>query len=159
MTSEPEPNQKKRTRSLGRVFKQVVVVWLCLKVAGCFILVPGPWGPKVGGKLPNGAEVYFQARSEGRETDDRLTIIVSGQSTHFWVDRIHAGFGHVTIKYANGGRHVWVESDGKVGASLDMATRDFRGELVEQHDWAVYGSGEELDSGRTWGVIDVIGPW
>jgi hypothetical protein len=124
------------------------------------MLVPGPWGPRVGGRLPNGNEIYFQARKVGKETDDRLTwVSPAGHSKHFWVDQIHAGFGHVTVKYSNGGDRVWIESSGKVGASIDLTTEDFRAEHERQHSWAVLGEGEALDSGSTGTILSILGPW
>ncbi|MFN0051873.1 MAG: hypothetical protein ACKV0T_06760 [Planctomycetales bacterium] len=74
-------------------------------------------------------------------------IAPDGATQHFWVDQIHAGFGHVTIKYSGNGDRVWVESDGKVGASIDLLTSDFRSEMHQQHAWAKMGSGTTLDAG------------
>ncbi len=42
------------------------------------------------------------------------------------------------------GSQLWVESDGKVGASIDLTTSDFRAELDPQHKWAEYGTGTRL---------------
>lgn len=137
-----------------------LVVWLCVKVNGCYLCQPGPWGPRVGGSLPNGHIVYFQARPVGGETDDRLTWInTEGASREFWVDQIHAGFPHVTLKYNGEGNQVWVESDNKVGASLDLETGEFRAERYEQFPWVIYGEGQSLASGRTWSILWLLGPW
>ena len=124
------------------------------------MMVPAPWGPRIGGTLPNGSEVYFQARKVGGGTDDRLTVVAAdAQPKHYWVDQIHAGFDHVTIKYADNSNQVWIESDGEIGASIDLATDDFRAELDQQHEWAKLGSGTTLDSGNTGSIIWLVGPW
>jgi hypothetical protein len=143
--------------------KWVVRLWVllvCLKFVGCIFMVTGPWGPEVGGRLPNGHAVYFQARPRGRETDDRLTWIDhQGIVRRFWVDQIHAGFSFVTIKYADGGNLIWVEADGEVGASLDLISGDFRFEQQPQLPGAIYGQGQTLAAGRTWSVSGALGPW
>ncbi|MEZ5977704.1 MAG: hypothetical protein R3F34_05740 [Planctomycetota bacterium] len=119
-----------------------------------------PWGPKVGGTLPNGIEVHFRARPGGFETDDRLTVIAPGTAPrHHWVDRVHGGFEHVVLKYVESGNKLWVESDGKVGASIDLTTNDFRAELDTQHGWAAYGTGTTLDSGDTSSILSLLMPW
>ena len=131
-----------------------------MKFAGCVLMNPSPWGPRIGGKLPNGSEVYFQARKVGIETDDRLTWIdPSGVTRHFMVDQIHGGFSHVTIRYADNGDHVWVESEGKVASSIDLSNSDFRAELQKQHPWAIVGAGAPLASGKTGSLIWLMGPW
>ena len=131
-----------------------------MKVGGCLLMLTGPWGPRIGGTLPNADSVYFQARPVGRETDDRLTWITpNGETRHFWVDRIHAGFAYVTIKYDDGGNRVWIESDGKVGASIDLRTGDFRSEHEPQHAWAIFGAGTILDAGITFSILGILGPW
>ena len=118
------------------------------------------WGPKVGGILPDGTEVYFQARPGGFETDDRLTVVApDGDPEHFWVDRVHTGFEYVVLKYNDTGTQLWVESDGKVGASIDLSTKDFRSEHDPQHEWAEYGTGTTLDSGNTFSILSFLRPW
>jgi hypothetical protein len=110
--------------------------------------------------LPDGTEVYFQARPAGFETDDRLTVIEPGKSPmHYWVDQVHGGFEHVVLKYHNAGKQLWVESDGKVGASIDLTTADFRSELDTQHSWAAYGTGTTLDSGDTSSFLSLFSLW
>lgn len=149
-----------KTYAVWRWAKILLVMWLCMKMGGCLLAVPGPWGPKIGGKLPNSHSVYFQARPVGRETDDRLIWLTpNGRERHFWVDQIHAGFGHVTLKYVGGGDRVWVEADGKVGASINLTDGDFRSEDQPQHDWAVLGTGETLSAGSTGNILWLIGPW
>lgn len=136
-----------------------LVLWVCLSF-GRQLTGQAPWGPRVGGKLPNGIEVYFQARPVGFETDDRLTVVAPNIAPkHYWVDQVHAGFAHVVLKYNNTESQVWVESDGKVGASMDLATGDFRAEHDTQHEWAVYGSGTTLDSGNTSSIASFLSPW
>lgn len=145
---------------MRRVLLASGVVWICLKTCGCLLQLPGPWGPRVGGLLPNGCEVYFQARPVGRETDDRLTLVTAdGRVDHFPVDRIHAGFEHVTLKFNANGDHVWVESDGRIGASLDLPTGEFRSETDRKHSWAGLSDGTTLASGRTGSIIWLLGPW
>ena len=148
--------------------KWLAIAWFAMKMGGCFLAFPGPWGPKIGGKLPDGNEIYFQMRPRGgRESDDRLIWITpNGTSRHFWINRIHAGPGHVAVKYLDRGGRVWVEGVhepwGKspaVIASMDLATSVFRGEFNEHHPWAVTGAGTTLDAGGTWRIVWIIGPW
>jgi len=109
--------------------------------------------------LPNGTEVYFQARPAGFETDDRLTVIVPNITPkHYWVDQVHGGFERVALKYNNTGNQLWVESDGKVGASIDLTINDFRSESETKHNWAAYGTGTTLDSGNTSTILSFLSP-
>ncbi|HEY2413900.1 MAG TPA: hypothetical protein VGI40_16735 [Pirellulaceae bacterium] len=157
--NEVVPHQRLKQPAIVRWLKIIFVVWICMKFGGCILMLPGPWGPRVGGILPNGHSIYFQARPVGRETDDRLTwVSPDGNTVHLWVDQTHAGFGHVTIKYTNNGDRVWVEADGKVGASIDLVTSDFRDEHDQQHPWAIMGGGTSLDSGSTGSIIWLLGP-
>ena len=140
------------------------VLWICLSIVlniGRVLTGNAPWGPRIGGKLPNGTEVYFQARPvHPIETDDRLTVVAPGMAPkHYWVDRVHGGFGHLVLKYNKTGSQLWVESDGKVGASIDLTTSDFRAEHDPQHKWAKYGTGTTLDSGNTFSFISLLRPW
>lgn len=158
--NETETHLSSHRPAIVRWLKIVFVAWVCMKIGGCALMLTGPWGPRIGGALPNGHSIYFQARPVGRETDDRLTWISADQKTqHFWVDQIHAGFDHVTVKYTNNGDRVWIESDGKVGASIDLGTSDFRAELDSQHPWATMGAGTTLDAGSTGSIIWLLGPW
>lgn len=160
----PEEQQTKNRNLylvLGLVIVLVVVslLWIPLAI-GRVLTGTAPWGPKIGGKLPNGSEVYFQARPGGFETDDRLTVLAPGiPAQHYWVDRVHAGFQHVVLKVNDTESQLWVESDGEVGASIDLVTGDFRAEGEQQHAWAKYGSGRTLDSGSTITLWSVLRPW
>ena len=137
----------------------LIVLWVPFSI-GRAVLGFAPWGPKIGGKLPNGTMVYFDARPVAFETDDRLTVIAPGVAPkHYWVDRVHGGFKHVVLKHDKTGGKVWVESDGKVGASIDLANGDFREEGAKQHPWAVCGSGTVLDSGSTSSFLYLFRPW
>jgi len=138
----------------------LVVLWIAFTI-GRVLLGVAPWGPRIGGKLPNDTEVYFQARRvHPIETDDRLTVVAPGMAPkHYWVDRVHGGFEHVVLKYNKTGSQLWVESDGKVGASIDLTTSDFRAEGDPQHKWAQYGTGTTLDSGNTSNLISLLRPW
>ncbi|MCC9601809.1 hypothetical protein LOC67_14710 [Stieleria sp. JC731] len=144
------------------VFIAVVLIfllWICF-AAGRVLTGQAPWGPRIGGILPNGTEVYFQARPAGFETDDRLTVIAPNQApVHYWVDQVHGGFEHVTLKYNNTGNQLWVECDGTVGSSIDLMTNDFRAESDTQHNWAAYGTGTTLDSGNTSTILSILRPW
>jgi hypothetical protein len=134
-------------------------LWILFAI-GRVLTSTAPWGPRIGGKLPNGTEVYFQARPGGFETDDRLTVVAPNMPPeHYWVDRVHAGFNHVVLKHNKTGSQIWVESDGKVGASIDLATSDFRGEHDPQHKWAKFGTGTTLDSGNTISISSLLRPW
>lgn len=159
MTLE-SPHRSKRLHLI--VF--ITLVLLCVLWAGLSIgrVLTGqaPWGPRIGGRLPNGIEVYFQSRPAGFETDDRLTVIAPNTAPkHYWVDQVHGGFEYVVLKYNAAGNQLWVESDGKVGASIDLATNDFRAELDPQHDWAAIGNGTTLDAGNTSSFFSLFRPW
>lgn len=157
MASETHARTKRTYLVVFITLILLLVLWVFLKVGGV-LMGFAPWGPKIGGKLPNGTEVYFQARPAGFETDDRLTVVAPNMaSKHYWVDQVHGGFEHVVLKYNNTGNQLWVESDGKVGASIDLATNDFH-ELDTQHTWAVYGTGTTLDSGDTDDIISLLRP-
>ncbi len=113
-----------------------------------------PRGPKIGWQIARGTDVYFQAHPVGFETDDRLTVVApSMPPQHYWVDRVHGGFEYVVLKYYSTGTQLWVESDGKVGASIDPGHQAFRAEPDQQHSWAKYGTGTTLDSGNTSTII------
>ncbi|MCA9191350.1 MAG: hypothetical protein KDB03_06305 [Planctomycetales bacterium] len=134
-------------------------LWVFLAI-GRVLTGHAPWGPRVGGVLPNGTEIYFQARPAGFETDDRLTVVVPNMAArHYWVDQVHGGFEHVVLKYNSTGNQLWVESDGKVGASIDLAINDFRAEHDMQHTWAAFGTGTTLDSGSTSSIFSLLSPW
>lgn len=154
--------QKDRKRTYLVIFGALavlLVLWIPFTIARV-VTGNAPWGPVIGGKLPNGAEVYFQSRPVGFETDDRLTVIASNVAPkHYWVDQVHGGFEHVVLKYNNTGHQLWVESDGKVGASIDLMTNDFRAELDTQHSWAIYGTGTTLDSGNTSNLTSLFSLW
>jgi len=85
-------------------------------------------------------------------------VVPNTAPQHYWVDRVHAGFGYVVLKYNNTGSQLWVESDGKVGASIDLNTEDFRGEHDPQHEWAIYRNGTTLDSGSTFNILWLLRP-
>jgi hypothetical protein len=137
----------------------LLVLWIPIAIARV-LTGHAPWGPKVGGTLPNGIEVYFQARPAGFETDDRLIVVApNAVPRHFWVDRVHGGFEYVVLRYNATGTQLWVESDGKIGASIDLATMDFRAESDTQHPWATYGKGTTLDAGNTSSILSLLRPW
>ncbi|MEP3478074.1 MAG: hypothetical protein ABJZ55_02390 [Fuerstiella sp.] len=137
----------------------LLMFWTCFKIAGV-LTGNAAWGPKIGGHLPDGTEVYFQSRPVAFETDDRLTVVAPNSTPkHYWVDRVHGGFEHVVLKCGNTGNQLWVESDGKVGASIDLETKDFRAEADKQHKWAKHGTGKTLDSGNTTSIITLLRPW
>lgn len=160
MTSETQKSSRKKYVVIIATLIVLIVLWIVFAI-GRVVLGGAPWGPKIGGKLPNGTEVYFQARQvHPIETDDRLTVVAPGtEPKHYWVDRVHGGFGHVVLKYNQTGSQFWVESDGKVGASIDLTTSDFRSEGDPQHKWALYGTGITLDSGNTSSLISLLRPW
>jgi hypothetical protein len=163
MASETQQSTKRTYLVIFSTLMLLFVLWICLSIVlniGRVLTGNAPWGPRIGGKLPNGTEVFFQARPAGFETDDRLTVVApSVAPKHYWVDRVHAGFEHVVLKYNNTGNQLWVESDGTVGASIDLTTSDFRAEHDPQHKWANYGAGTTLDSGNTRSIISLLRPW
>ena len=137
----------------------IAVLWVLVGI-GRVLTNTAPWGPEIGGRLPNGNEVYFQARPGGFETDDRLTVIAPNTAPqHYMVDQVHGGFEYVVLKYTNTGNQLWVESDGKVGASIDLTTNDFRAEHDTQHSWAEYGTGTTLGSGNTSSPWSLFSLW
>lgn len=159
MTSHSQQGTKRISIAFCGTLMLLLVLWVPFTI-GRVLTGHAPWGPRIGGKLPSGTEVYFQARPGGFETDDRLTVVVPNMAPkHYWVDRVHGGFEHVVLKYNKTGSQLWVESDGKVGASIDLTTRDFRAELDPQHAWAEYGTGTTLDSGNTSSLIALLRPW
>ena len=159
MASESKQSTKRTYLIVFGTLILLCVLWIPFTV-GRVLTGNAPWGPRVGGKLPNGTEVYFQARPAGFETDDRLTVVAPSISPkNYWVDRVHGGFEHVVLKYNNTGTQLWVESDGKVGASIDLTTSDFRAEDDPQHEWAEYGAGTTLDSGYTSSILSLLRPW
>lgn len=159
MTREAPQSTKRAFVFIFSTLIVLSVLWIPFAI-GRVLTGHAPWGPRIGGKLPNGIEVYFQARPEGFETDDRLTVVAPGMMPkHYWVDRVHAGFEHVVLKHNKNESQVWVESDGKVGASIDLITGDFRAEHDPQHQWAKYGTGTTLDSGNTSSLLSILRPW
>ncbi len=160
MTSEAQKGKRRKSLGIIATLLVLIVLWIAFAI-GRVVLGGAPWGPKIGGKLPNGTEIYFQARqAHPIETDDRLTVVAPGMApTDYWVDRVHGGFGHVVLKYNQTGSQIWVESDGKVGASIDLTTSDFRAESDTQHTWARFGTGTTLDSGKTSSLISILRPW
>ena len=166
MDTEPQQNTKRTyfvTFFTLMLLMGTLILLLVLLVffnAGRAVLGYAPWGPKIGGELPNGMEVHFQARPVGFETDDRLTVVAPNTAPkHYWVDRVHGGFAHVVLKYNDTGTQLWVESDGTVGASIDLTTSDFRAEHDTQHAWAEHGTGTTLDAGHTSSVSSLLRPW
>lgn len=159
MESDNEKSSRRMYLIISGTLILLIVLWIPFSI-GRVLFGVAPWGPKIGGKLPDGTFVYFQARPGGFETDDRLTVIAPNMTQkHYWVDRVHGGFEHVVLKVNDTGNQVWVESDGKVGASIDLTTSDFRAESDSQHAWAIYGTGTTLDSGDTSTIISLLRPW
>ena len=160
MASKAQKSTRRKYLVIIATLIVLLVLWIPFTI-GRVLLGVAPWGPRIGGKLPNGTEVYFQARPvHPIETDDRLTVVAPGMTLkHYWVDRVHGGFGHVVLKYNKTGSQLWVESDGKFGASIDLTTSDFRAEGDPQHKWAQYGTGTTLDSGNTSSLLSLLRPW
>ncbi|MCK4625121.1 MAG: hypothetical protein KAV00_07420 [Phycisphaerae bacterium] len=158
--SRPHRHGSAKRKVIIRVALFVLLVWIIGKFAGCFLLLPGLWGPKVVGNLPDGGQIIFQSRAMGRESDDRLTWIRKDGKRHdYWVDRVHGGFLYVVIKVREDGKGMWVESDEKVGASLDLETGEFRSEIDPQFEWARYGEGQTIAEGKTWSWRQLLVPW
>jgi hypothetical protein len=159
MASEAHQSTKRTYLVIFSTLIVLFVLWIPFTI-GRVLTGHAPWGPRIGGKLPNGTEIYFQSRPGGFETDDRLTVVAPNMAPkHYWVDRVHGGFEHVVLKHNITGNQLWVESDGKVRASIDLTTGDFRAEADPQHKWAKYGTGTTLDSGNTSSIISLLRPW
>lgn len=138
----------------------LVVAWLCLKTIGCVAMITGPWGPQVGGQLPNGHTVWYRTRPVGRETEDQLVWIgQAGLRQELWVQQYHAGPADVSVRFRDNGDKVWVVADDRTCCSIDLVTGDFRDELAEQHDWSLSEQGTVLDEGRVYSLLWLIGPW
>ena len=151
------PLRSRSPSSIWRWVKFLFVAWLCLKVGRLLLDGDRTLGAASGGRLRMEAKSTFRARPVGRETEDRFNVdITRRRGPALLVDRIHAGFDYVTIKYTDNGDRAWVESDGKVGASIDLTTADFRSELDRQHPWGVngigYGARRRLD--REYHMVD-----
>lgn len=154
------PKQNSSKRIWWRVVQIVAGFWIALKILAWLFYIPGAWGPHVGGELPNGHTIYFRARALGGETEDQLLWIQPDDSQRvLLVDAIHAGFDHVSVQYLDDGWKVWVESDEKVGASLDLRSGVFYPEGVKQHSFATMGDGQELAKGRTFGLLQFLTPF
>lgn len=75
MASESRKGAKRRYLAVIVTLMVVVVLWIPFTI-GRVLLGVAPWGPRIAGKLPDGTEVYFQARPvHPVETDDRLTVV------------------------------------------------------------------------------------
>lgn len=147
-------------KKISRILSPVFCLWFIGKCIGSVLMITGPWGPAVRGDLPTGGHVIFQSRSVGGETDDQLVWINNkGITQSFWVDQIHAGFGYVVLKLSEDGTGVWVEADGKVSASLNLNTGDFRPEQSVQLPFATYGKGQKIGEGRTWSILQILLPF
>ncbi len=148
----------------GRRYRYVVIyllfaAWLCMKMVGCVGMFTGPWGPQIGGELPNGHTVWYRSRPVGRETEDQLVWINShGIRREFWIQQFHAGPGYVIIRYCDGGDKVWVSADGLTQASIELVRGDFC-DHARQHEWALPEAGTVLDEGQTFSLVWLIGPW
>lgn len=152
------PTSKPRRRWFS--LRLILVAWLFMKMVGCYGLFPGPWGPSVGGPLPNGHAVWYRSYPLGRETNDQLLWQdAHGVQRELWVQRYHAGAAFVTFRYKDGGNRVWVENDVGTLASLDLTTGEFQDELSVHHPWAIQGEGQILDAGRAFNLLWLIGPW
>jgi hypothetical protein len=140
MASETQQSTKRTSLIIMSMLKLLLVCWICFSI-GRVLTGNARWGPRVGGILPNGTEVYFQASPTGFETEDRLTVVAPGAAPkHCWVDRVHGSFEHMVLKYNDTGNQLWVESAGTVGSSIDLTSSNFRAELDPQHKWAKYGN-------------------
>ena len=86
--AETQKNKKKTGSVIFIALIVLFVLWIPFTI-GRVLTSNAPLGPRIGGKLPNGTEVYFQARPGGFETDDRLTVVVPNKAPkHYWVDRL-----------------------------------------------------------------------
>ncbi|MBN2376852.1 MAG: hypothetical protein JXD22_10640 [Sedimentisphaerales bacterium] len=144
----------------SKIILTIFLIWFFGKLMGGLFLIPHPWGLEISGDLPDGGRVYFQSRQVGNETDNRLVWIDKmGQRNEFWVNRNHAGPEYVVMKVKSDKTGVWIESDEKVGASLDLTTGEFRSEDDIQFEWAKYGLGTTLAKGWTRGILNLLLPY
>lgn len=149
-------------RSLRRFVVNVIALWLFCKFGSSMImLAPGPWGPTVGGVLPDGQRIAFKSRFYGRETDDVLLVTPPGGAERIYaVNNIHAArISSVRIARDADGKRVWLESRGVVVGSLDLATDEFRPEGTAPLEWAKLGGGVTVAEGGTRGWWQYVVPW
>ena len=59
MASEAQKNIKRIYLVILATLVVLVVLWIPFTI-GRVLLGVAPWGPRIGGELPNGTEVYFQ---------------------------------------------------------------------------------------------------
>ena len=121
-----------------------------------------PWGPYITANLSTGHTVTFRSRAVGRESDEQLLWTTpDAQQKSFWINQIHAGNAYVTLKVNADQTRLWIESDGKVDAALDMIAGDFWPEGQVMPNWAIYGKGDVVAEGYTsrmrW--LRLILPW
>lgn len=142
-----------------RLFTVVAIWWFAKFISGLTMIAPGPWGPTVEGKLPDGRRVLFCSRFYGRETDDVLVVKEMGGMTErwYWINNSeNARIGYVRLAVDSIDKVLWVEANGKVVASLDLVSdRFYRAKLPS----AIYGSGTTVVQGRTRGFWQYVVPW
>jgi len=142
--------------------RNVLALWLFCKFwSTMLMLAPGPWGPTVEGVLPNGERIAFKSRFYGRETDDELSVHSSGRGEHVYiVNAVHAAnISFVRIACQPDGRRVWLESNGKVVASLNLESDEFTSEGEKPAAWARLGEGITIAEGSTRRWWQFVVPW
>ena len=125
-------------------------------------MLPGPWGPTVIGRLPDGTQVSFRARRHGRESEEYLTLESGdGLTREFCVNCTHAsGIGYVQIRHLTNPQTLYVESDGRVVATIDMTKDEFYQEGVSPPQWVPSREASTIAEGRVrpWFLIDLLWP-
>jgi hypothetical protein len=147
-------------RRYRQAFVVFVVAWFFIKfISGLFMLLPGPWGPRVTGRLPGGRTVVFQSRFYGRETDDVLIVKeMSGlRDNWYWINNAwNAKITFVRIAISEKKELIWIESGGQVLASLDLSNDNY---VRASLPGVEFGSGETLAMGHTRGWWQYVVPW
>jgi hypothetical protein len=145
------PSQNRRSRTL-RLLWYAFVYYLIIRP--CVIIlfsIPGPWGPSLSATLPLGEKVIFRCRRRGGETDELLYVDYGNKGVReYCVNCTHAlGVKYARLKYAADNRSLFVESGGRVIATLELDSNTFYGENMQQPLWLMNGPVETLVEGWT----------
>ena len=160
--TSPPPSKPSRWSRQNKILAAVAVIWIVGKLIGWGFGIPGPWGPGIGGELPDrDGSVFFQSRQVGRHNEDRLVWNRlennAAKTTYFPVHSDAVALEFVTLYHHDNDR-VWIESEGAVAVALDLENGVVYKES-ELPQWAITGEGDVLGEGMTWSFIQVIVPW
>ena len=110
--------------------------------------LPGPWGPTLIATLPRGDRFELRCRRWGRETDEILVHTDARGREEFAINNTHAlGLSYARICVDEANTFAWVESRSAVMGTLELQTRKFWREGLQQP--VQFGSGRVLAEGMT----------